>query len=235
MFAFHRHIAAREKIVDGNAQRVERFGQPLQFEVGVFIEQIGDDDARLVQHDMAKPDTFAIAVTLDRNRARQVELETGTGDLLQFTRSNHFGDDHRRGFHRLDFFFAIGALRPVLHDENTKRATRTKDRHAEEGVEDFFAGLRQVAEGGMRLRIRKVQRLRRRSNRTDKTLTHLELGKMHGVLFKTFGGVEFEHAVRSEHIDGTHFRNHVSGRSAGRSCRGVPAVQALPPSIRGDA
>ncbi len=63
MFAFHRHIAPRERSSMEMRSESSASGQPLQLEVGVFIEQIGDDDARLVQHDMAKPDTFTIAVT----------------------------------------------------------------------------------------------------------------------------------------------------------------------------
>ena len=39
-------------------QRAERRFEPADLLLAVLVEQIGDDDARLVQHDMAEPDAF---------------------------------------------------------------------------------------------------------------------------------------------------------------------------------
>ncbi len=55
---------------------------------------------------------------------------------------------HRGGFERLDLVLAIVCgLRAVLHDQNAERAAGAQHRHAEEGVIDLFARLRQVGEG----------------------------------------------------------------------------------------
>jgi hypothetical protein len=56
VLAFERHFAARQHVVDRQPQRSERLFEPLRFLVAILVEQVGDDDARLVQHDMAKPD-----------------------------------------------------------------------------------------------------------------------------------------------------------------------------------
>ena len=41
-------------------KRPERLGKPPDFLVGIVVEQVGDDDARLVQHDIAEADAFVI-------------------------------------------------------------------------------------------------------------------------------------------------------------------------------
>ena len=74
---------------------------------------------------------------------------------------------------------------------------------------DFFAGFRQVGEGRMRLRVGKIERLRRCGDRADEALPHLQLRQMDGVLVQTFGGIEFENAIGAQHVDRAHFRDHV--------------------------
>ncbi len=76
---------------------------------------------------------------------------------------------------------------------------------------DLFAGFRQVAEGRMRLRVGKVERLGGSGDRADEALPHPQLRKVDGVLVQTFGGVKFEHAVGAQHIDRAHLGHHVAG------------------------
>ncbi len=209
VFAFHRNVAARQHVVDGDAQRAERLRKPLQFVLRVLVEQIGDDDARLMQDDVTEPDAFAVAVALDRHRAGQIELEPGFGDLLELAGRDHLGEHHSGRFQRLDLVLAIVALRLVLHDEDAERASRAQDRNAKERVIDLFARLRQVGEGGVRLGIGEIERPCRSGDRTDETLSHLQLRQMHRRLVQTFGRVKFEHAIGAQHVNRAHFRNHV--------------------------
>ena len=59
------------------------------------------------------------------------------------------GDD----LHRLDLVLGIGAPGPVLHREHADDAAGAQDRHAEERVVDLLAGLREIAEVGVGLRV----------------------------------------------------------------------------------
>ena len=58
MLALERHLAARQHVVDRQPQRAQRRVEPPDFRFGILVEQVGDDDARLVQHDMAEPDAI---------------------------------------------------------------------------------------------------------------------------------------------------------------------------------
>jgi hypothetical protein len=68
-------------------------------------------------------------------------------------------------------------------------------------VVDLFARFRQVAEGRVRLRVGKIERLRRGRDRADQALAHLQLRQVDGFAVQTFGCIEFEHAVGAQHID----------------------------------
>ena len=74
---------------------------------------------------------------------------------------------------------------------------------------DFFASLRQIAEGRMGLGVGQVEGLGGGRDRTDEALPHLQLGKVDGALVQTFGCIELENAIGAKDVDGAHFRNHV--------------------------
>jgi hypothetical protein len=209
VLALHRHVAPRQHVVDRDPQRTERLRKALQFLIRVLVEQVGDDDPRFVQHHIAKADALAIAVALDGDGPRKIELQSGLGDLLELAGRYHLGEHHGGRLEHLDLVLAVVALRLVLHDENAERAPRAQDRHAEEGVIDLLTGLRQVGEGGMRLRIGEIERPHRRGDRADEALPHLQLRQVHGGLVQTLGRVKLKHAVGAQHIDGAHFRDHV--------------------------
>ena len=54
-------VAVFEQFVEIGTQRLDRRFEVLQFLRNVVGDEIGDDDARLVQHDMAERDAFAQA------------------------------------------------------------------------------------------------------------------------------------------------------------------------------
>ncbi len=129
--------------------------QPPHLLLAILVEQVGDDDARLVQHDMAEPDAFVEGQAGEADRAAQVEFEARPGQPREIAGGDHLGDHHRRRFQRLDLVVAIVAHGLVLHDEHAERAPGPQHRHAEEGIVDLLARLRQVGEGRMLLRVRK--------------------------------------------------------------------------------
>ena len=149
MLALEGDVAARQHVVDRQAQRTKRLLEPVDLLVAVLVEQIGDDDARLVQHDMAEPDAVVERQALEADGTAQVELEPWPRQPRQIAGRDHLGNHHRRRFQRLDLVLAIMPLGAVLHDQDAERAAGAQHGNAEEGIVDFFAGLRQVGEGRM--------------------------------------------------------------------------------------
>ena len=127
-----------------------------------------DDDARLVQHDVAERRRRRRAAAPVRCSGRRDRgLGAGLGERLQLARGDHLGQHHGGGLQRLLFLLGIGAAGAVLHDQHAERVAGAQERHAEEGVVDLLAGLRPVGEGRVRLRVGEVERLglRARSGR----------------------------------------------------------------------
>ena len=128
-----RDVVAREHVVDEQAERGDRRVEPGRFGLGILADQRGDDDARLVQHDMAETDALAEAEAGDGDRPLQVERVPGRREPFELADRDHLGEHHGGRLQRLDFFVVVGAMRAVLDDEYAERAAGAQDRHAEEG------------------------------------------------------------------------------------------------------
>ena len=76
-------------------------------------------------------------------------------------------------------------------------------------VVDFLAGLRQVAEGRVGLRVREVERPRLRGDRADQALADAQRGLVDGLALQALGRIELEHAVGAQHIDRADLGHHV--------------------------
>ena len=125
-------------------------------DVGVLVEEVGDDDAGLVQHDVAEADAFVEGHALDGDGPAEVELHARPGEAAEIPGRDHLGDDHGRGLERLHLVVAVVAHGLVLDHEHAESAPRAQHRHAEEGVVDLFARLREIGESGMLLRVLEV-------------------------------------------------------------------------------
>ena len=211
VLALEGDVAPRQHVVDRQAQRPQRLLEPAHLGVAVLVEQVGDDDARLVQHDMAEADAVVERQALEADRAAEVEFEAGPRQPRQIAGGDHLGDHHRRRFERLDLVVAIVPLGAVLHDQHAERAAGAQHRHAEEGVVDLLAGLRQVGEGRMLLRVRQVERPGARRDRADQALPELQLGQVHRAGIEAFGRVELEHGIGAQHIERADLGHHVLG------------------------
>ena len=202
-------VAALEHAVEVGAQFGQRRFEPLNLLRQVLGDVVVDDDARLVQHDMAERDTVG------QDRARLVQrvpggrLSARLGQRRQFARGDHLRQHHRGGLQRLDLFLDIGALGAVLHHQHAERVAGAQDRHAEEGVVDFFAGLRAEREGRVALRVVQVERGRFAGDQADQALMRAQHRPVHGVAVEAFGGVEFERVVDAQHIAGADLGHHV--------------------------
>ena len=76
---------------------------------------------------------------------------------------------------------------------------------------DLLAGLRQIGEGGVFLRIRQIERPAAGGDLADKAAAGIQRHLVHGIQVEPPGGVELQHTVGAQHIDRAHLRNHVGG------------------------
>ena len=147
----------------------------------------------------------------EMQRAASGGLGAGLGERGQFARGDHLGEHHRGGLQRLLFLLGVGAPRPVLHHQHAERVAGAQDRHAEERVVDFLAGLRPVREGRMGLGLRQVDRVGLARHQADQALVRAQHGLVDGLLVEALGGVQLERAVDAQHVDGADLRHHVGG------------------------
>ena len=204
-------VAALQHHVEVGAQRVQRGIEPLQLLLRFVGDQLGHDDARLMQHHMAEPDAVGDRKALELQRTMRGRFEAGLRQRGELARRNRLGEHHRGGLQRLFLVFRVGALRAVLHHQHAERIAGAQDRDAEERVIDFFAGFRAEREGRMVLRVRQVERLRLARDQADQAFVLAQHGDVHRLGVEALGGVKFERAVDPQHVQRADFRHHVGG------------------------
>ena len=182
-------VAVLDHAVEIGAQRGDGGVEALQFTRHVVGDDVGDDDARLVQHDVAERDAVGQRRADQMQRVAGGGLGAGAGERGQFARGDHLGEHHRRGLQRLFFFFGVGAAGAVLHHQHAERVAGAQDRHAEERMVDFFAGFRPEREGRVGLRVRQVDRIGFARHQADQAFVGLQHGVVDGFALQAFGGV----------------------------------------------
>jgi hypothetical protein len=140
----------------------------------------------------------------------------GERDLSELARGDELGKHHGR---RLQgFFFVLGILagRSVLHHQHADRVARPQDRHAEEGVIDLLARLRQVFEGRMRLGVGQIEDFRVRRDGADEAFPDLELRGVNGLALQSFRRIELQHLAGAHDVERAHLGHHVGRDDAYR-------------------
>ena len=202
-------VAALQHAVEIGAQLGQRGVEPPDLLRQVLGDIVGDDDARLVQDDVAERD----AVGQDRaglvQRMPRRRFGAGLRQRRQFARGDHLRQHHRGGLQRLDLFLDIGALGAVLHHQHAEGIAGAQDRHAEERVIDLFAGLRSERERRVALRIVEVERGGLARHQADQALMGAQHGAMHGVAVQALGGIQFQGVVDAQHIGRADLGHHV--------------------------
>ena len=169
-------FGAVDEFIDMGAQLFDRPVEPRFLLRDVLGDEVLDDDARLVQHDMAERDAVGQRLALEMMAAHMRDVGGDVARHLgELARRDDLGQHHRRRLQRLFFFLGIVAARAVLHDEHADDDAVAQDRHAEEGVVDLFAGLRQVFERRMRLRVGEIEELRFAGDGADEAFADLQL------------------------------------------------------------
>ena len=204
-------IAALDQLVDRGAHLADRSLEPRHLGSRILGDEIGDGDARLVQHRMAEADAVGQRDTDAVDRPVESNGCTGCRQGLQPAGRDHLRHDHGGGLQRLDFLLGIDPGGAVLNDEHAHHGAAPQDRHAEEGTVDLFACLRTIGEGRMRLRIRESERLGLAGDQADEPLAGAHGGEVHRLAIETFGCVEFERAILAQDVNRADFGDEIAG------------------------
>ena len=196
--------------VDRGAQADQAFIQPLGLGGHVGRKELRCRHDRIVQHGPAKAEAFAEDAALEIAAARSAHLALWR--LLRrrgrLERMDDFRQHHRDGLQRVDFLFAVGALRPVLDDQHAGHPAGAQDRHPEEGVERVLPRLRPVGEGRMARGVLDGNRLGRARHEPDEALMRGKACLVDGFRLQAFGGDQQQRAVGLAHINGADIRHH---------------------------
>ena len=130
-------------------------------------------------------------------------------EILHLAGGEHLRQHHGGRLQRLDLLLRIGAVGAVLHDQHAERTPGAQHRHAQEGMVDLLARLRQVGEGRVRLRVGEVERPRLRGDEADEAAASHQRGAVHGARLQALRGEELQHVVGPQHIDRADFRDHI--------------------------
>ena len=205
-------VRAIEQFIDMGAELRHGILEAALFGGHVFRNEILDDDARFVQHGVAERHAFGQRIT-----AQMVASDMGDvgGDfachLAQFARGDDLGQHHGGCLECLLFLLGVVPPGAVLHHEHADDRTAAHDRHAEEGVVDFFARLGEVFERGVLLGVGEIEPDRLLGDGADEALARLQLGLVHGLALEALGGVELEKVARPHDVDRADLGHHVGG------------------------
>ena len=175
MLAGALQIAAPEHAVDHASQVLDGLREPPLLELDILGNQLGDDDARLVQHDMAERHAFGDGKAGEAGALVAARILRAFVAHDQTARGDHLGDHHGSGLKRLDLLVAVMTLGAVLHRQYADGVTAPEDRHTEEGMVDLLAGFRPVGEGRVDLRVSELHRLGLLGDQADETLAALQM------------------------------------------------------------
>ena len=175
MLAGALQIARSEHAVDHAGQVLDGLREPPLLELDILGDQLGDDDARLMQHHMAERHAFGDGNAGEAGALVAARILRCFVAHDQPARGDHLGDHHGSGLQRLDLLVAVMTLGAVLHRQYADGVTAAEDRHAEEGVVDLLAGFRPVGEGRVDLRVGELHRLGLLGDQADETFAALQM------------------------------------------------------------
>ena len=184
----------------------------LQLALDVLGDQVLDDDARLVQHDVAEADAIGEGDAALVHAGGAAPCRSGRGEGLQLARGDHLGEHHRGGLERLDLLFGVDPVGAVLDDEDAERVAGPQERHAEEGVVDLLArsrACRRRPDGSGRRKARAARPSRRsgpRGPRPERMVVRWTASRLRPSVAKSSSD-----AVAAHHIHGADLRHHVGG------------------------
>ena len=203
-------VVARQHVVDEQAQARDRRIEAGRLLLGVLADQRRDHDARLVQHDMAEADAFAEA---DAGRPRSDASGRAKCRAAPVPRVRRPRSSRRAPWR------SSGAPRPPRRNRcdapcsgrPARRECGRRAGSARRGRTSRFLRPSPAGSGrpGWRLGVGQVERPRLRGDRADEALADAQRGVVDRLALQAFGGIEFEHAVRAQHIGRADLGHHV--------------------------
>ena len=208
-------MAGIDERIDRLLHPRDSIAQALFLGVGVFGNDLPDDDFRLVQQRRSNRQPRIDAKPVETHRQRHAAAALRHLERVdQFAARRELCDNHRDRLQHLDFVFGVMARRPVLHDEHAQDAIATQDRRAHQRMIDFLAGLRAIREIGMCLRVGQRERTGACGDLPDETLADPQPCAMHRFGPQSFGREQFEDLAGTHHIGRTDLGNHLGGNDA---------------------
>ena len=132
-----------EHLVEMGSERGNRCPESLHLLVCVLGHEPLDDDARLVQHDVAQRNALGDGFAVDHrgHRFRQLDRCAGASNRA---RDDMLGNHHRRGLEHFDILVGVLLWRAVLHHQYAEHLPAALNRNSEQRVIDILASLRPV-------------------------------------------------------------------------------------------
>ena len=96
--------------LDGSLQALELFWN-------IIGNEIGDNDARLVQHNVTQRDSVVEGQAWELKWSASSGFRTGPRDGRELSRGDHLGEHHRRRLQRFFLLLSVCAASPILYDE----------------------------------------------------------------------------------------------------------------------
>ena len=119
------------------------------------------------------PDRHTLGQPFAHNASRPVRAQLGfieLGDIEQAAVRHDFGQDHRHGLQRFNFFFVIEPRRAILHCQHAVHLSAADDRHAEKRAERILPRFRPIGEPRVARCFAEIDRFGRFRDETDKSL-----------------------------------------------------------------
>jgi len=210
VIAGSRQELVAQDVVERRLELVHRIVEPPELGRRIVGHELGDDDARLVQHHVPERDAVRDRLARDdaRQRPRQLDRRSDAGDRA---RDEMLGDDHRRRLHHLDVLVGVLLDRPVLHDQHAEHLPAALDRHRQERMIDFLARLRPVGERRVLGRVRLVDRHAELGAPANEALALLEHRGVDRGRVEALAREQLERAVLAAQIDRAHVGDHDAG------------------------
>ena len=205
-------VVGFKHLVEGIAHPADGIAQPFHFQLRILGHQFLHHHLRLMHDGHADGDAAGQADPLKAHRQHCVAVHRRQFVRAhQVTGRDQLGQNHGDGFKGLDFFFGVMAPAFVLNDQNADHPAAANDRHADQRMEDFFAGFRPVGEVGVALGIGQGKWSGMSADIAHQAFAHPKTGLMHGGLQQAFGGEQFQHLAGPHDVAGTDLGHHVGG------------------------
>ena len=141
-------VLMAEHLVERGPERDDRRLQAHELLGRLLRHQRGDDDARLVQHDVAERHAFGDGLSLDHGGELTAQLH-GSAGAGHGPRHQMLGNHHGGRLQHLDILVGVLLLRAVLHHEHAEHLAGALDRNRQQRMVDLLPRLGPVGEGGV--------------------------------------------------------------------------------------